>query len=257
MPVAPLPLSTFTFTPSQWLLAILGALGIGLAKSGLSGIGLIPVIIFANLFPARDSTGVVLPMLIAGDLLAVLTFRQHARWEYIRRMLPPAITGVIAGWLLMHRLSETAYKPLIGAIILGLTVLQLWRMARPALFEHMPHSLWFAWAMGLLAGSTTMLINGAGPIMALYFVAVALPKLELVGTGAWYFLIVNCLKVPFSANLGLIHADTLRFNALLVPAVAAGLFAGRWLVQRIPQRLFDTLLLLFVIIAALRLIGVF
>ena len=245
------------FTPTQWLLAVLGAVLIGVAKSGLSGVGLVPVIIFAFLFGARDSTGVVLPMLIAGDVLAVLAFRQHARWEYIRRMLPPAITGVFAGWLLMHRLSEAAYKPLIGGIILTLTAIQLLRLARPALFDRVPHSTWFAWTMGLLAGSTTMLINGAGPVMALYFLAVALPKFELVGTGAWYFLIMNCLKVPFSASLGLIHADSLRFNALLVPAVAAGLFAGRWLVHRIPQRLFDTLLLLFAAVAALRLIGLF
>jgi hypothetical protein len=111
--------------------------------------------------------------------------------------------------------------------------------------------------MGLLAGGTTMLINGAGPIMALYFLAIALPKLELVGTSAWFFLIVNVLKVPFSATLGLIHPETLRLNALLVPAIAAGLFAGRWLVRRIPQRLFDGLLLAFAAIAALRLIGLF
>jgi len=157
----------------------------------------------------------------------------------------------------MQRLTGEAYKPLIGWIILGLTVLQLWRLARPSAFEHVPHSAWFAWAMGLLAGGTTMLINGAGPIMALYFIAVALPKLELVGTSAWFFLIVNCLKVPFSANLGLIHLDSLKLNVLLVPMIALGIFSGRWLVRRVPQRLFDALLLVFVAVAALRLIGFF
>ena len=259
MPTAPLSLSpvAFTLTPSQWLLAILGAVGIGVAKSGFSGVSMLHVLVFAFLFGARDSTGVVLPMLIVGDLMAVFAFRQHARWDYIRKMLPPAITGIIVGWLLMHRLSETAYKPLIGTIILTLTSLQLLRLARPALFDHVPHSTWFAWGMGLLAGSTTMLINGAGPIMALYLLAVALPKFELVGTSAWFFLIVNCLKVPFSASLGLIHTDTLLLNAALIPAIAAGLFAGRWLVRRIAQRLFDTLLLIFAAVAALRLIGIF
>ncbi len=244
-------------TPAEWLLAILGALGIGVAKSGFAGVSMLHVLVFAFLFGARDSTGVVLPMLIAGDILAVFAFRQHARWDYIRRMLGPALVGVIAGWLLMHRLSETAYKPLIGGTILGLTMLQLWRQTRPALFERVPHTAGFAWSMGLLAGSTTMLINGAGPIMALYFLAVALPKLELVGTSAWFFLIVNCLKVPFSASLGLIHVDSLKLNAMLVPVIAAGLFFGRWLVQRIPQRLFDALLLIFAAVAALRLVGLF
>lgn len=244
-------------TTEQWLLAVLGALGIGVAKSGFAGVSMLHVLVFAYLFGARESTGVVLPMLIAGDILAVCAFRQHARWDYIRKMLPPAVLGVVAGWLLMHRLSGTAYKPLVGWIILGLTVLQFWRHARPSAFEHIPHSAGFAWSMGLLAGSTTMLINGAGPIMALYFLAVALPKLELVGTSAWYFLIVNCLKVPFSVSLGLIDTGTLTLNAMLVPAIAVGIFFGRWIVKRIPQRFFDALLLLFAAIAALRMIGLF
>ncbi|MCE9610231.1 MAG: sulfite exporter TauE/SafE family protein [Chthoniobacter sp.] len=244
-------------TPLDWLLAIIGALGIGVAKSGFSGVSMLHVLIFANLFGARESTGVVLPMLIVGDLLAVHSFRQHARWDYIRRLLPPATLGVIAGALLVRWLGEMQYKPLIGAIILALTTLQLLRLARPSLFEHAPHARGFAWAMGLLVGVTTMLANAAGPIAALYLVAVALPKLEFAGTSAWLFLIINCFKVPFSVGLGLIHRDTLLLNAALLPAIVAGLFAGRWLVDRIPQRTFDALLLVFAAAAALRLIGFF
>ena len=243
--------------PIEWMMAVLGAFGIGVAKSGFSGVSMLHVLIFAWLFGARASTGVVLPMLIVGDIFAVLSFRQHARWDYIRRMLPPAMLGVIAGWLLMQRLSETVFKPVIGVIILGLTALQLFRLARPRLFEHVPHHIVFAWSMGLLAGVTTMLANAAGPIMALYFLAVGLPKFVYVGTSAWYFLIVNSFKVPFSVSLGLVRPDTLLLNALLIPVIGLGLLAGRWLVVRIPQRLFDTLLLVFAAVAALRLIGLF
>jgi uncharacterized membrane protein YfcA len=215
------------------------------------------VLIFAFLFGARASTGVVLPMLIVGDVLAVIAFRQHARWDHIGRLLPPAITGIVLGALLMQRLPEAAFKPLVGGIILTLSALQLSRLWRPQLYERIPHRLWFAWLMGLLAGTTTMLANGAGPIMALFLLAVALPKLELVGTSAWFFLIINCLKVPFSVGLGLIHWNSLLLNASLVPAIAVGLFAGRWCVTRIPQRFFDGLLLAFAALAALRLIGLF
>src|SRR5450432_53926 len=95
------------FTTAQWLLAVLGAAGIGVAKSGFSGVSMLHVLIFAFLFGARDSTGVVLPMLIVGDVFAVLLFKQHARWEYIRRLLPPAMAGVIVGAFLVRRLNET------------------------------------------------------------------------------------------------------------------------------------------------------
>ena len=111
--------------------------------------------------------------------------------------------------------------------------------------------------MGLLAGDPTMLANAAGPIFALYALAVALPKFEIVGTSAWFFFIINALKMPFSIALGLIHAQTLLLNLILSPAIVAGVFGGRWIIHRVPQRVFDAFLLAFAAIAALRLIGVF
>jgi uncharacterized membrane protein YfcA len=242
-------------SPSQWLLAVAAATGIGIGKSGLAGMSLVHVLIFAFLFGARESTGVVLPMLLVGDVCAVRIFHQHARWDYVRRMLPPACVGVIIAAVIMRTLSESVYKPLIGVTILVLTTLQVARMLRPAWFGAVPHARWFAVAIGLLAGGATMLANAAGPIIAIYCVAVALPKFELVGTSAWFFFLINAFKVPFSISLGLIRGSTLALNAVLSPAIVAGIFIGRWLTAHIPQRLFDSLLLAFAAAAALRLVG--
>ena len=244
-----------TLTPLQWTLAVAGALGMGISKAGFPGMSLVHVIVFALVFGARNSTGIILPMLIAADVFAVRAFRQHARWIYIRRMLPATVVGIVVGFALMGRLDDKAFAPLIGVIVLVLTVMQAGRMARPDLLADVPHSHAFAWTMGLLAGITTMLANAAGPIMTLYALSVSLPKFELVGTLAWFFFIVNLVKVPFSVWLGLIRTDTLTLNLVLVPAVFAGIAIGRWLTHRVPQRLFDSLLLTFAFIAALRLVG--
>lgn len=244
-------------TWSEWTWVILAAFGVGASKSGLVGVGLFHVVVFAFLFGAKASTGVVLPMLLFGDVCAVAAFRQHARWDYVRRMSLPTGLGVIAGWSLMNTLNESAYKPVIGGIILSLAAMQVVRQWRPDLFAHVPHSTWFVWSLGLLAGFSTMLSNTGGPVIALYLVAVSLPKLDLVGTAAWFFLLLNLYKIPFSVSLGLIRLDTLTLNAVLAPAIVAGLFSGRWLIHRIPQRLFDGLVLAFSSIAALRLVGVF
>jgi uncharacterized membrane protein YfcA len=246
-----------SFTTAQWLFAILGAFCIGFAKAGFSGAGLANVLIMAWLFGARKSTGVVLPMLICGDILSVIAYHQHARWATIRRMLPPAIIGIVAGWALMQWLNDAAYGPVIGWVVLVLAALQAWRRWRPTAFEHIPHSRPFAWTMGGAAGVTTMVANGAGPVMTLYFLAVGTPKFELVGTMAWFFLIVNCLKVPFSIDLGLIYGNSLLFNLVLIPAIACGIFAGRRLIKLVSQDLFEALLLVFAAIAALRMIRVF
>src|SRR4030095_6877311 len=139
---------------------------------------------------------------------------------------------------------------------LSLTVLQVIRWMWPQWFNDVPHATWFTWTIGLVAGGATMLANAAGPIFTIYCLAIALPKFELVGTSAWFFFIINAFKVPFSVALGLIHTQTLALNAILSPAILAGMFIGRWLTAHIPQRLFDGPLLIFPAVAALRLIGV-
>jgi uncharacterized membrane protein YfcA len=240
---------------AEWLLAIVAAMGIGIAKAGFAGVSLLYVVIFAFIFGARDSTGIALLLLLVGDAGAVAAFRQHTRWDYVWRMLPPACVGVIVGFLLMGRLSEAAFRPTIGGIILALTALHLIRLARPGWLGDIPHTRTFAWTMGILAGITSMLANASGPIIALYALAVGLPKFQFVGTSAWFFLLVNAFKVPFSYALGLIHGHTLLLNAALAPPIALGVFVGRWLTHRVSQRVFESLLLAFAAAAALRLVG--
>ncbi len=237
-----------------WLLLALAAFGIGITKSGFSGVSLVHVLIFAYVFGAKASTGIVLPMLIAGDTIAMLMFGQHADWSYVRRMLPPAILGVLGAWLLMDVMSEVYYRPTIGCIILGLAVLQILRMFREQWFIHVPHSYWFAWTMGILVGVTTMLANAAGPVFGLFLLAIGLPKKEFVGTAAWFFLLLNVIKIPFSWNLGLIRSDTLALNLLLLPGIYLGLVAGTAVAKRIRQRDFEAAIIVLAALAGLNLL---
>jgi len=237
-----------------WLLLALAAFGIWITKSGFSGVSLVHVLIFAYVFGAKASTGIVLPMLIAGDTIAMLMFGQHADWRYVRRMLPPAILGVLGAWLLMDSMNEVYYRPTIGCIILGLAVLQILRMYREEWFTHVPHSTLFAWTMGILVGITTMLANAAGPVFGLFLIAIGLPKKEFVGTAAWFFLLLNVIKIPFSWNLGLIRTDTLALNFLLLPGIFLGLIAGTAVAKRIRQRDFEAAIIVLAALAGLNLL---
>ena len=237
----------------SWLLLALGAAGVGISKSGLAGVSLVHVLIFAHVFGAKASTGVLLPLLIVGDCCAVWLVGREVDWRYVLRLLPPAVVGVVIGWSLLGRLDEAAFRPLIGTIILLLCGGQLARMWRADLFASVPHTHTFAWSMGVLGGVTTMLANAAGPVIALYLLSVSLPKLRLVATGAWFFFVLNIGKLPFSASLGLIDRDSLLIDLVLAPCVVAGLVFGLLVVPRLPQKLFDTLLLAFTAVAAVRL----
>ena len=232
------------------------AAGIGFSKSGFAGVSMLHVIIFAFVFGAKASTGVLLPMLVIGDVCAICFFGKKVQWRTMCGAIAPHLGRCFDRNAVMDKLDEAAFKPLVGTIILTLTAIQLWRTWKPTVFEKLPHSRWFAWTLGLLAGVTTMLANAAGPVVALYLLAVALPKLELVGTGAWLFLVVNVFKLPFSYSLGLIELQTLVVDIVFSPAIILGMLAGSWAVKRIPQRLFNSCLLAFTALAALRLIGV-
>lgn len=227
------------FEPWQWVLLVVAATISGFSKTGIPGISILSVSIFAVVLPARQSTGVVLPMLIFADLFAYFVYRKHLEWGRVGRLLPWAVGGVLLGWLALGRINNQQTARIIGAIIAVMVALHLWRRWRnaDAAAAHAP--AWFGHVMGVFAGLTTMIANAAGPVMTLYLLAMRLPKLEFLGTGAAFFLLINWIKVPFALQLGLINAQTLHLNQLLLPAVAVGALLGRPVVERVNQKLFE------------------
>ena len=243
------------FTTLQWTMAAIAALCVGLSKSGFPGVAMISVLLMAELMPARQSTGVVLPLLICGDFLAVGAFRRHVRWPYVWRTLPATVAGIFLGYCLLKLpLSDGFFRILIGATILALVLLQVARSRLPSLDKESPAGGPVALGAGVACGITTMVANAAGPVMAIYLLAMRLPQFDFVGTAAVFFLLVNLIKVPFSSSLGLIGPHSLSLNLVLFPAVAAGVFAGRKLIAHIPRRAFEALVLILAAAAAIKLI---
>lgn len=241
--------------PLQWVAAVVAAVLVGVAKAGVSGVGILPVAIYAQLVPAKQASGLLLPLLIVGDVFAVLAYRHHAQWRHLLRVFPWAAAGVVGGYFAMGRIDDRQAKVTIGAIILALAAMQLWRQRAGAAAESSaPHSTVVAAVFGIVAGFTTLIANAAGPLMAIYLLAMRLPKLEFVGTAAIFFLVLNVFKVPFMADLGLINAGSLGANLWLVPAVLAGLFLGRKIVARLNQRWFENLSLALAVLAGLKLV---
>jgi uncharacterized membrane protein YfcA len=251
----------------QLVAAVFAAYGIGLSKTGIVGIGIVAISLFAFALGA-PSVGIVLPLLICTDCIAVLSYRRHADWSHLWRLFPWAAIGIVIGWLTMRHIDARQVGPLIGWLLLLLALLQTIRRVQTARqqgkqekpVEDVPPAGTLAYAgilaasVGILAGFTTMVANAAGPLMILYFLAARLPKLAFVGTGAWYYLCLNLFKVPFSWHLGLMNSATLRMDLLLAPFAVAGALSGRALLPRINQRLFEDLALFFTVLAALKLI---
>jgi len=245
-----------SLTPEQWVLAVVAALLVGVAKTGIAGIGMLFVVIFAQILPAKQATGLVLPLLCFGDLVAVASYRQHANWRHLWRLFPWAALGVVVGFFVLGRIGDRDMRQLIGGIVVTLVALHLvrrWR-ARAGTESEPEHGAWFAPTIGVLAGFTTLVANAAGPLMAVYLLAMRLPKMEYVGTAAVFFLLLNLFKVPFMVSLGLITQPSFALNLWLAPAVLVGALAGRKILPKINQKLFENLALFFSAAAGLRLL---
>jgi uncharacterized protein len=249
-----------SLTPEQWLFAVVAALLVGVAKTGIAGIGMLFVVIFAQILPAKQATGLVLPLLCFGDLVAVAAYRQHAAWRHLWRLFPWTALGVVVGYFVLGRIGDQDMRQLIGGIVVTLVAVHLFRRWRargkPATAgdAEAAHPIWFAPVIGILAGFTTLVANAAGPLMAVYLLAMRLPKLEYVGTAAVFFLLLNLFKVPFMVSLGLITQPSFALNLWLAPAVLAGALAGRKILPLINQKMFENLALFFSAAAGLRLL---
>ena len=244
-----------TLTPWQWAVLGLGAFFSGLSKTGIAGAAVLTVALFANVLPARESTGALLPLLVCGDVFGVAFFRKHASWVHLWKLCPWVALGVVGGYFALDRISTEQVQRMIGGILLAIVVLSLWRQWRPDQASSLvPHTWWFAASTGLVAGFTTMVANAAGPVMILYFLAIGLPKLVFVGTGAWFFMLVNAFKVPFSAHLGLITRQSLALDAFLLLALIPGALLGPVILKRLNQKAFELMVLLLTAIATLRLL---
>lgn len=241
----------------QWFMLTIAALMVGFAKTGIGGLGGFAAAIFANVIPAKESTGAILPLLICADIVAVFTYHPKAKWKLISNIAPWTIVGVIIGFMIMKHISDQDVRKSIGIILVLLTSFQILRKIKGSpvkKIEDHALPLWAVMIVGIIAGITTMLANAAGPLMAIYFLSLQLPKLEFMGTGAWYFFLLNVFKVPFSYKLGLIHPHSIILDLILVPAVLVGAFGGRILIHKMNQNVFEWCTLGFTIVAGIRLL---
>src|SRR5687767_23914 len=158
----------------QWLLAGVCGLFVGLAKTGVPGLGIfvVPLMVLA-VGDARQSAGWLLPLLCVADVFAVVAYRRHAEARQLFSLVPWVLVGMGAGALALGG-PESVLRRVVGAIVLAMVVLRIARgRPRPAEDSAPPlgrakPALGSAIGYGVVAGFATTLANAAGPVMNLY-----------------------------------------------------------------------------------------
>lgn len=240
--------------PIAWALLALAALLVGVSKTALPGINTLSIAVFAAILPAKASTGALLLLLIVGDVFALLSYRRHADWATLVRLIPAVVAGVVAGAFFLALADDTWVRRVIGVILLLIIAFTLWQRRRTVSAGGPGSGRAARIGYGSLGGFTTMVANAGGPVMSMYFIAARFPVKAFLGTAAWFFAVINLAKVPVSVSLGLITPSTLLLDLLLVPGVIAGAFVGRWIALRIEQRTFEWAVVVCTVLGAVYLL---
>jgi uncharacterized protein len=235
----------------QWVILFIVALMIGMSKTGISGVGLMVVPLLAFSFGARESTGIMLPILIIADLYAVKYYHRMAEWKYIWKLLPWAILGICAGAVTGKLISSDQFRMLLSGLVLaGLTIMIIRDLRKKS--EEIPTHPAFAVLFGILGGFGSMVGNAAGPIFAVYLLAMRLPKNSYIGTGAWFYLIINVIKLPFHIWVWeTISPATLSLDLVAVPAILIGAWLGIRITRMFSEHFYRVFVIVMTILSAL------
>lgn len=238
------------YTPVEWFLVMIAAFLIGMGKAGLKGVDMLNVTLMAIVFGGKSSTGIVLPLLSIADIAAVAYYNRHAQWKYFWKLVPWMMVGILLGVFVGKDMNEALFKKIIAGIVL-VSIVVIFIMEYRKSKEVPDHPL-FTIPTGLAAGFTTMMGNLAGAFANLYFLAMRLSKNDFIGTGAWIFLFMNLFKLPFQIFYwGNITISTLKVDLVLIPALAAGFWAGLKIVRNINDAQFRKVIIVLTLLGSL------
>lgn len=242
------------FETIQWIWIIISAILIGFSKTGVNIVATLVIALLANLLGGRDSTGIMLPMLIIGDIFAVYYYNRHAEWDKIKKLLPWVSVGLLLGAITGKLINDKQFKIFIAiSIILCLLILIYMEIKKGKL--KVPKNIWIFIIAGILTGFTTMIGNAAGPIFSIYLLAMGLDKNKFMGTMSWSFFIINIMKLPFQIFFwNNITPTTILVGICLIPVIAVGAILGSIFIKKINEKIFHKLILFMTAVAALRLL---
>jgi uncharacterized membrane protein YfcA len=221
-----------------WLVAAFAVLITGISKSGLGGaLGGLAVPFLSLWISPRNAAAVMLPILIAMDMVGIRAWSGKADWRDLKVLIPGAIVGIVLGTLAFGVMSDQLVKGLIGLIAVGFTLDRLLRHRGQATTEQRPPRI-FGWLSGVGAGFTSTLAHAGGPPVMIYLLSWRQPRETFVATTVFFFSVINLAKLPFYIALGLFSIDTLTMSAILLPLVPVGVWIGMRLLTRIPERPF-------------------
>ena len=241
--------------PVFYLVAAPAVILLGLSKGGLAGIGSLALPLMVLVIEPVQAAAILLPILIAQDIVGVWSFRRHLDWYVLGWTLPGATLGILIGYWFAASVSSAAVMALVGTISIAFGAYRLWlgRHAAPTVAASSPG--WIGSLAGVASGFTSQIAHAGAPPFQLWVMPRRLARDVLIGTWAVYFAALNWIKVPAFAALGQFSETNMLTAAALLPVAVVSTFAGVWLVRRIDGERFYKIIYWLMILVGVILMG--
>ncbi len=223
--------------PLFYILAVPAFLITGISKGGFgSGLGSVAVPMLALAIPVPQAAAIMLPLLLAMDLVGLWAYRDKWDRTNMRIMLPGAMVGLFLGYLSFRYLDEHWIRLLVGVIAIGF-VLNIW--LRPRVAGQAAGPSWIKGSVwSCVSGLVSFVANAGGPPVSVYLLPQRLDKTLFVGTTVLYFAILNYSKIIPYWWLGQFSHQNLLTALILLPLAPAGMWLGVWLHGRVNDAVF-------------------
>ncbi len=246
-------INEINFSLLMWIILFISAMSIGMSKTSIAGLTLFAIVILANIFGGKNSAGIILPIMTIADIYAVLYYRKHAEWKYIIPILSWALLGILAGLLIGNYISDKIFKIIIGVIVLVCIIILILQDFKKK--ELLIGDSWiFTAIIGLAGGFATMIGNASGPIIAIYLLSKKMKKKAFIGTMAWFFMIVNVIKIPLHIFIWkTITVKSFVTDLLMIPAITLGAILGILIIKKIPENIYRIIIISMTIVSSITL----
>jgi len=238
--------------PSFYLVSIPALMLYGVAKGGFGGpVAILAVPLMALIMPPAQAAAILLPILVVMDMVVVYSYRGHFDRTALRLLLPGAVLGLLAGYLLADAMNDTLMRLLVGVVALVFGVQSFFGWLSSLGREHNRYT---ATTMGALSGFTSFSIHAGGAPLAMYLLPKQLPPMLYAGTAGFFFAVVNLIKLPAYFALGQFSTDNLVYSLVLVPLAPLGVLLGRLLVRLSNPRFYYRVISAFLVVVGIKLI---
>jgi uncharacterized membrane protein YfcA len=244
-----------TDDPTLFIIVVSGvAFLVGIAKGGFGGLmGELAVPLMALVMPVDRVIGLVLPILMIGDLFAIAFHWRRWNGRLILLLLPGAVVGVTIGTLFITNAPTESLRLALGIIIL---IFAVYRVLEKRILGSLQYESrnWHGLLGGTITGFSSALAHTGGPPVSIYLLMQNISPSAFVATAALFFFTLNWIKVPYYYFAQLFDFQRLWGVAWVVLIVPLGAWFGRWISEKIDPKSFERFILVLLIALAVFLI---